>query len=554
MNAPVSSSAGGCGSGLPAGACHCGACDPCAVQAYVRPRFFAGQLLTDEDLEALSDYVIRKNRLHNRHLTGAGVVCGLYVSCHPCGGAKVTVQPGYAVDCCGNDIVLECKVELDINALVRDLRRDRLGGYDCGDPCASASANPEPAAPAGKGQAASNLAPKAASLARDYCLYVRYCETESDPVAPYASDEPCGQAGCEASRVREGLRFELRCKQEEPAPRDFMHRAIACFGDLTGAVKLAKGIQNIVTAGFVAQTQQLLELKTALLDRLDGSPIVGDCTLRAGVAAIALPAPGGPAPADPLAGAAARKLTEAYVSYIRDCVCAALNPPCPDCEDTAVLLACLEVQDCEVIKICALERTFVPSAPALRYWLPAYLAGAAVEQFCCTPVKLPPPPVSGSAVGVPPGNVPVPEAASARAAHAVDAAAGPVAPDDASDKDSLLTLLFRAALERARLSETQTRQLAEILGAWYELARKGVFDSIFPIARVIARFQGGQQSVPGRGSGPGADPAAASGKQIEEMTAQLNQLKAVQAGLEKQVAALAGKLEAKPEKGKGGPK
>ena len=48
----------------------------------------------------------------------------------------------------------------------------------------------------------------------------------------------------------------------------------------------------------------------------------------------------------------------------------ALNPPCQPCDDSAVKLACLTVDDCEVISICNLERTFVLSAPAIRYWVP----------------------------------------------------------------------------------------------------------------------------------------------------------------------------------------
>jgi hypothetical protein len=83
--------------------CHTSTEQPAAT-AFVRPRFFAGQLLTEDDLEALSGYVTAKSRLHNRHLFGAGVVCGLQVTCDPCGGGTVRVAPGYALDCCGNDI------------------------------------------------------------------------------------------------------------------------------------------------------------------------------------------------------------------------------------------------------------------------------------------------------------------------------------------------------------------------------------------------------------------------------------------------------------------
>ena len=103
------------------------------MQTFVRPNFFAGQLLTEDDLQALTGYVTGKDRLHNRLLFGPGVVCGLDVACDPCGGGTVTVRPGYALDCCGNDIVVGCPERVDVNALVHDLRVRSLGA-DCGDP------------------------------------------------------------------------------------------------------------------------------------------------------------------------------------------------------------------------------------------------------------------------------------------------------------------------------------------------------------------------------------------------------------------------------------
>src|SRR5262245_57340953 len=101
------SSIGGCGCAAGegnTGLCACGDVGFTTAQnlGFVRPQFFAGQLLTEEDLQQLVDYVVAKNRLHNQHLWGDGVVCGLEVSCNPCGGGKVIVNPVYALDCCGN--------------------------------------------------------------------------------------------------------------------------------------------------------------------------------------------------------------------------------------------------------------------------------------------------------------------------------------------------------------------------------------------------------------------------------------------------------------------
>src|SRR5215470_1506790 len=75
-------------------------CTPCpecgGLECLCRPRFFAGQLLTEADLNRLDHYIVAKNRLHNRYLHGWGVACGMEVVCHPCGNL-VTVKTGYAL-------------------------------------------------------------------------------------------------------------------------------------------------------------------------------------------------------------------------------------------------------------------------------------------------------------------------------------------------------------------------------------------------------------------------------------------------------------------------
>jgi hypothetical protein len=190
------SASGGCGCGGSSavavkGGCDCGGscgggcgCEVSTTgEGFVRPRFFGGMLLTEDDLQAAVDYTVAKRKLTNRHVIGAGVVCGLEVTCHPCDPAKVSVSPGYAIECCGNDILVSCAEEVDVIALVRDLRLRT--GVDCGEPCDD---NPR----------------------KEFYLYVRYAETPTAPVAPYASDD-CATGECEFSRIREGYCFELRC-------------------------------------------------------------------------------------------------------------------------------------------------------------------------------------------------------------------------------------------------------------------------------------------------------------------------------------------------------
>ena len=83
--------------------CCCPAC--VGLQCLDRTRFFAGQLLTESDLNNEQSYWLAKSRLHNRYLHGWGVVCGLRVVCSDCDG-WVTVKSGYALDPCGNDIIV----------------------------------------------------------------------------------------------------------------------------------------------------------------------------------------------------------------------------------------------------------------------------------------------------------------------------------------------------------------------------------------------------------------------------------------------------------------
>lgn len=513
----------------PTPGCGCSSdpCGDCSPGPLARPRFFHGMLLTDTDLQALVDYNTAKQRLHNRYIHGSGVACGLAVTCHPCGGSKVVVQPGYALDCCGNDLLASCPTELDIKPMVRELRT-RLTGSDCGDPCKPPSKDDC----RGRDQPA----------ARRYCLYIRYCEQPTDPVAPYATGNDCGSLDCEPTRIAEGVRFELRCPQDDPEPPSLCSRIQDCIGGLRDAEKVSRdtklartytlqssaalqGIETATPAAFTSADAQFVQsevpilqadaekilgqgelqeaqfrasidrttavgsalvryeflddagreqiasthpelskmitgasrlvaqiapalrtqaqarfasplertlassnlsaaaellslersvaplngpqaiayswgsaqspdiyraladwlrtLRAWLLARLDKRPPFGECSLIREVNAIAIP--GGNQPDPNAVISATEALFRAFLRYLLDCICAALLPPCPPCDDTGVKLACFDFDDCEVDNICNLERTFLLTGPNLRYWIPLlHQIGEAFERLCCT--------------------------------------------------------------------------------------------------------------------------------------------------------------------------
>lgn len=508
MAATITSTPGATGSTCGCGSC--GASGPSTMASYTRPRFFAGQLLTEDDLTLLEQYVVDKNRLHNRHFLGDGVVCGLGVFCDPCDPRSITVQAGHALDCCGNDIVVDCPATLDIVAMVDDLRRS-LGSAYCGDPCAEGAVGQQDGA------------------TRTYYLTVRYAETLTEPIAPYATDQSC-DGPCEPSRIIEGHRFELSCDRPAAYDPDSLVKAILrCVGDgpelgnqfgrafesmrigtalsradqavaseqryafgtdevaqfresmnslqaadldpasaddayrvletvrrarqyltlattagqaqldatdlttdeLAAARNLvdsrlaqvsqsailafttdldrpgaaavlrperqiadpheAELVANMTKSGLVydaaayqASTNQLSILRDWLLVRLERSTTMTSCLLRDEVAAIRL---GTTADSRLWASAysdAALKLFQALWRYLIDCICTAFLPPCPSCDDERVLLACIQVRDCEVVDICNQVRRTVLTGTALRYWFdPMGVMRALLEYLCC---------------------------------------------------------------------------------------------------------------------------------------------------------------------------
>jgi hypothetical protein len=111
-------------------ACGCPMCR--GLQLFDSPRYASGAVLTADDLSSEQAYVRAKMRLHNRHLHGWGTVCGLEVVCDDCEGS-VLVMPGYAIDPCGNDLVLVDDTRFDVIKAIReccDARRPKLGACD----------------------------------------------------------------------------------------------------------------------------------------------------------------------------------------------------------------------------------------------------------------------------------------------------------------------------------------------------------------------------------------------------------------------------------------
>src|SRR5258706_6592147 len=83
---------------------------PAVNKAFKRINFFKGFLTTEHDWNDAERYHLEKRKLHNRLCHAPGVVAGhageLRVNARARGDLSLEVQPGYAIDGQGHDLIL----------------------------------------------------------------------------------------------------------------------------------------------------------------------------------------------------------------------------------------------------------------------------------------------------------------------------------------------------------------------------------------------------------------------------------------------------------------
>lgn len=366
------------------------------LECLERPRFFSGQLLTEGELNSEQAYVLAKNRLHNLHLHGWGVVCGLEVTCHDCDG-WVTVHPGYAIDSCGNDVIVCCPHDFDVAGEIERCKRER-GKGDCYCP-PQKNCNDQ-------GE-------------EHWCITLSYQEKEARPMATlHQQDGPCGcgpgckcggakhgdactckptraeraKAGvgkvpyaCEPTRILESYRLEVCESGEEncftkksKGEQAWIDKFTACLTNLKrslrklpleGTLRLGK---NTLASNGVSMTpgvsgpqplppaqvyRDFCDLKDFLIDLLKNSPGNLHCALVAQLEALECRQPGPNDTFDTYWGAnqlSAQRLLGILLLYLKDCFCHALLPPCGPCcpGEEPLVLACVTVKNGKILEIC----------------------------------------------------------------------------------------------------------------------------------------------------------------------------------------------------------
>jgi|HubBroStandDraft_2_1064218.scaffolds.fasta_scaffold01504_5 hypothetical protein len=439
-------------------------CPSCGgLQCLCRPRFFAGQLLTEDDLGLLNSYIVEKNKLHNRYLHGWGVVCGMEVVCSPCNGL-VTVKTGYALSPCGEDIIVCQDTPVDICALVQKCKRQ--APPDCG-PLAVGEADP------------------CASGAEDWILFIRYTETMSRGVTPLkgasgstcttncscGGTSSCGCGGgtkaksntggcscgcggsattttqtpsstalaqCEPTAVCEGYSFDV-CKAPTTDSRTLdlgalIDRVLCCIKAILPEVSLPPKDPNLWHQWCCTIRQNLLTFFAAnpLHDCRIGDILSGMCNNENPRMAVA----------------------QVFGEYILNCICSALLPPCPcPVTDDRVPLATITIQKtptntCQLVEVCNLDvRKFATTIPALQYWLSPFGVFARgfrqqLKTLCCTPPE------------IPPGNLDQQSTSGFRAAAAIDVPPDPMV--------AFNTFLVNSFNERSQLVNAPAFALASL--------------------------------------------------------------------------------------------
>lgn len=92
------------------------------IDTFERNKFFYGKLLSVDDFQTEQDYFRKKNRLLNKYLEGSGIIHGLEVSNIETVAEGITLQitAGYALDACGELIVIENDITTTIKTLLTD--------------------------------------------------------------------------------------------------------------------------------------------------------------------------------------------------------------------------------------------------------------------------------------------------------------------------------------------------------------------------------------------------------------------------------------------------
>lgn len=367
-----------CGSAPPAPPSTC-----CDLVCFERPRYFCGHLLTDADLSKEQRYVIEKQKLYHRTLHGDGIVCGLRLTCDPHCKGSILIGEGYAIDDCGHDLVVCESLSFDVIGMLR--QKGWLIESVPPDPCKPKEEQPE-----------CNVR---------QCFYVTACyqEEETDFTTPFIAGCRPSVAECEATRVRESVRFDLLSElpKKQGILGDLPERIKACWklfreGPFAKAITDNKDMLTVVLTGKAVpgDHQKYLDLfcllRGYLLLYLNKHPDLYNCTIEEDIRNIIFP--NRPSDTGHIPGTATHpaagqnygnemkdiycRLLELAYQHVIACILGETVFPCAEpCAASCVVLGTVEVEHGRVVRVCNCPRDYVWSFASFFQVLVATIYG-----------------------------------------------------------------------------------------------------------------------------------------------------------------------------------
>jgi hypothetical protein len=339
--------------------CHCSDPKPggtcCDLICFERPNYFCGHLLTDTDLSLAQQYSIEKHKLHNRTLHGWGVVCGLRLTCDAqCGG--VMIDSGYAIDDCGNDLVVCEPQRFDVLAKLREHKY--LFDDLMYDPC---KPKEEP--------------PKCEDRR---CFYIVACydENATNFTTPFVAGCRPSLTECEPTRICEGVRFDIleELPPEHSWLEDLKRRLEGCFciftrgsfaQTLTTNKQRLEGIlsspQGLSATNHSSYNDLFCQLRGLFLLYLKQHPDKYNCKIDDEIIKTALPDP------QAQSNTYGTDVRDAFCDLLRlawqyaiSCALGELVPRCPPAKHAGcVVLGTVELEGGCIVHVCNCPRKYV---------------------------------------------------------------------------------------------------------------------------------------------------------------------------------------------------
>lgn len=339
----------------------------CGLMTFDRPNYFCGHLLTDTDLTLEQRYFREKTRLYHRALDGHGIVCGLRLTCDQNCSGNVLVGRGYAIDKCGNDLILAEQTSFDV--VSRLVEQGLIPQEPIANPCQPESAEPE--------------------CHFQQCFYVtiRYQEEKSDYTTPLVTGCQPMLSQCEPTRISETVEIDVvdTLPSDESRESSLRRRLESCFkifseGPFAQALqKHHKLLSEIIEPPGPAGSQKasehrhseyyqlFFELRGLLLLYFNQHPDRYNCTIGDRVRKIRFPE----------VHKKSEKAQETFFEELRDSFSSLvavawehaisgafgeLVPSCHEaCEAGSICLGTVVVENGRLIKVCNCPRSYVCS-------------------------------------------------------------------------------------------------------------------------------------------------------------------------------------------------